>query len=73
MFLKIIIIKVSRTVNILIKIFKGGLIKKLNYIFKLFKFKLGRGKGFIVVVINSKIAYILMTNNINYNIVVLYY
>ena len=59
--------------NILIKISKGGLIKGLNYIFKLFKFKLERGKDFIIIIINYKIAYILATNNINYNIVILCY
>ena len=68
--LKIIIIKASRITNIPIKIFKDGLIKKLNYIFKLFKFKLGRGKDFKIIVINNKIAYILAINDINYNIVV---
>ena len=70
MSLKIIIIKASRTVNILIKTPKDELIKKLNYIFKLSKFKLGRGKNFITAVINSEIIYILATNNINYNVVV---
>ena len=70
MFLKIIIIKAGRTINILIKIFKGGLTKKLNYIFKLFKFKLRHSKGFIIIVINSEITYILVRNNINYNIIV---
>ena len=73
MFLKIIIIRASRTVNILIKISKSGFIKELNYIFKLSKFKLGRDKDFIIVVINSKTVYILAINNINYNIIVLHY
>ena len=70
MSLKVIIIKVNCTTNILIKIPKGGLIKRFNYIFKLFKFKLGCGEDFITVIINCKTAYILAINNINYNIVV---
>ena len=73
MSLKVITIRASRTINILNKISKGGLIKRLKYIFKLFKFKLERGKDFIIIIINSKIAYILITNNINYNIVVLHH
>ena len=64
-FLKIIIVKDSYTVNILTKISKDELIKKLKYIFKLFEFKLKRDKDFIIVVINSKIAYILVINIIN--------
>ena len=52
---------------------KDELIKRLNYIFKLSKFKLERDKDFIIVVINSEIADILVINNINYNIIVLYY
>ena len=73
MFLRTIIIKASRTINILIKTPKGGLIKKLNYIFKLSKFKLERGEDFIIVVINSETAYILVINNINYNIIIPHY
>ena len=73
MFLKIIIIRVNRTIIILIKIVKDKLIKRFNYIFKLIKFKLKYSKDFIIIVINNKIAYILITNNINYNIIILYY
>ena len=47
--------------------------KELNYIFKLSEFKLERGRDYIIVVINYKIACILATNNINYNMLVLYY
>ena len=47
--------------------------KKLNYIFKLSKFKLKHNEDFITIVINNKIAYILITNNTNYNILVLRY
>ena len=72
-FLKIIIIRAIYISNILIKTSKDGLIKKLDYIFKLSKFKLKYDKDKIVVVINNKIIYILIINNINYNILVIYY
>ena len=73
-FLKIITIEASRTINILIKTLKDERIEELNYIFKLFKFKLERDKDFIIIIIiNNKIAYILVINNTNNNILILYY
>ena len=56
--------------SIPIKAPKGDILKDLNYIFKLFKFKLGHGGGFIVTVINSEITYILAINNINHNVII---
>ena len=56
--------------SILIKALKGNILKNLNYIFKLLEFKLGYKEGFAAAIINNKIAYIFIINNMDYNIII---
>ena len=56
--------------SIPIKAPKGNILKNLNYIFKLSEFKLEYRGGFIAAIINNKIVYILIINNIDYNIII---
>ena len=67
---KVITIKAGRTASIPIKAPKGNILKDLNYIFKPSEFKLGYRGGFAAAIMKSKITYILIINNINYNIII---